>query len=376
MTEDTNATTTDAIVPDTANAANQGMEQVEAAGAGAGTVDTATSSGDDQASSSITQTSSEVALKKAGEQLRDLHSMSNQAPATPPAQTTAQALTLDQISEALGIKSPEDLKRVANERSLLGRQANEVGQLRQQIAQFQQQSLQDRQRQEQEAQRANLSPFHAKHPQYQINQGRIAKANAFNSASSVLNPQDPNYQQTRQQMAAQMGVTGDDLRLANDAKAYQERILAEQASDPEGFVEHRAQRVVQAQLQQFEQYLNQKYQTQAFVQQHQELIKDPRAQQVMMEALDERTSRADLAVRLANLEREKAELLNRAMKETAEVENLKARDDLANRQVTTKRRASTSTTTQSNPWDSYEESKTDPKAQEKLIRSLLGGSSA
>jgi hypothetical protein len=373
MAEDTNVTTTETTDADTALAANQSGAQTATADAGTGTVDTATSSGADQDdSSSITQTSSEVAIKRVGEQLRSQGGMSNQnaAPAGS-AQATASAITMEQISEALGIKTPDDIKRIANERSLLGRQANELGQVRKQLAQFEQQSQAERQRQEQEAQRQSLSPFHAKHPQFQTNQARIAKANAFNSASAVLNPQDPNYQQMRSQMAASMGVTGEDLKMASEAKSYQERIIAEQASDPEGFVESRAMRVVQAQLQQFEQYLNNRFQTQQFIQQHQDLIKDPRSQQVMAEVLNEGTSRADLAVRIANLEREKAELLGRAKAETVEVENLRARDALATGQVTAKRRASTDTTTQRNPWDSYEKTKDDPKAHEKLIANLF-----
>lgn len=371
MPEDTSTLDPETTTTGTVDSANQGVTQTGEADAGAGTADAATSSGADQASTTTDTSSAVDHEQRFNDALNQKHAQTQQA-TTPSAQAQAQALTLEAVNKALGITSPDDLKRVVNERSLLGRQANELGQLRQQYAQAQQQMAQAQAQREQEAQRANLSPFHAKHPQFQVNQGRIAKANAFNSALDALPPEVRANQQVVQQMAARMGVSREDLNLANDAKSYQERILAEQASDPEGFVEARAMRVVQDQLSRFEQYLNNRFQTQAFVQQHQALINDPKAQQVMSEVLDERTSRADLAVRIANLERERAELLSKAKSETAEVETLKAQNDLASRQVITRRRASTSTTTQSDPWESYKENPNDPKAHDNLLKKLYG----
>ncbi len=159
------------------------------------------------------------------------------------AQTQAQSLTMEQINQALGLKGPDDLKRIVNERSLMGRQAQELGTLRQNFAQLQKTQQEESLRREQEAQQAKLSPFHARHPQYQANLGRIANVRSFHNASKILNTQDPNYQAQYGQLAASMGVSRDDLQLEKDSSAYQQRTQAEMTADPEGFVEARAMRV-------------------------------------------------------------------------------------------------------------------------------------
>lgn len=374
MSDDISPQATDTSVQDSASAGNPGQDQTTGANAGAGTVDTATSSGADQATPSQSATDSNSAqtpMDRFTDKVKAHHGIQDNS-ATAPAQTSAQ-LTMEQINQALGLKGPEDLKRIVGERSLMGRQANELGQLRQQLATVQQQQQAERQRQEQDAQKAALSPFHAKHPQYQANNGRIANAKAFErAASGILNKQDPNYNAQYGQLAASMGVTREDLQLSRDATAYQERNVAEMTADPEGFVEARAMRVVQQQIAQFDQYLNNRLQAQSFVQQHQDLINDPQMQQVMATAMDERTSRAQLAVQIATLQKEKSELLARATTDTAEVETLKAQQELAGRQTLQRRRASTSTTTLVDPWAAYEQaSKDDPKAQEKLLERLL-----
>lgn len=366
MTEDTNATTTDTTLLDTGSPANTGTDQTGAAGAETGTASD-TSSGNDQASST-TDTGSKMDLDKFASQVN--RSQSNQVSAT--TTTNGQAATPPVIDwakaqEELGIKSPDDIRRLVGQQSLFGRQANELGELRRQNAQIQQQMQQDAQRREQEAQRANLSPFHAKNPQYQANQGRIANANAFNKALAALPPelqQDPN---AINRLAHGMGVTNEDRKLAQDAKAYQDQILTEQASDPEGFVEKRIERVMQQSFSRFEEYLNNKNQAQQFVQQHQEFINNPETQQIMSQVLDERTPRSELAVRIARLEQEKAQLLSRAKSETAEVSHLKAQDELATRQTVTRRRASPSTTTQTDPWASYKDKPFEPKATDQLL---------
>lgn len=373
MSDDISSSDTDTSNLNPASADTSGADQSQAANAGTGTVDTATSSGADQANPSQADTDSNSAkdpLDRFTEQVRANRGSQVQE-TNASAQTQAQSLTMDQINQALGLKGPEDLKRIVNERSLMGRQANELGQLRQQMSELQKQQQAERTRQEQEAQKANLSPFHAKHPQYQANQARIAKAAAFDAMAGALDPNDPKYSQTYNAMAARAGVTREDLALMKQQQAYGSQIRAEQEADPEGFVEARAARLIDSRLAQFDQYLNNRMQAQSFVQQHQDLINDPKMQQVMAEALDERTSRSQLAVKIATLEREKAELLAKATTETAEVETLRAQQELAGRQTLTRRRASTSTTTESNPWAAYEAAKNDPTASQKLLDKLF-----
>lgn len=368
MTEDTNATISDTTNQDPASAATPGVDQTGAAGAGTGTASD-TSSGNDNASST-NDTSSKMDLDTFGDKVGRNQSTQVPATATHSNVTGAQApaaIDWAKAQEELGIKSPDDIRRLVGQQSLFGRQANELGELRRQHAQIQQQMQQDRQRQEQEAQRANLSPFHAKNPQFQLNQSRIAKANAFNSALSSLPPELQQDPAQRNRLAQSMGVANEDLKMAQDAKAYQDQILMEQASDPEGFVEKRIERVMQQSFSRFEEYLNNKNQAQQFVQQHQAFINNPETQQIMSQVLDERTPRSELAVRIARLESEKAQLLSRAKSETAEVSHLKAQDELATRQTVTRRRASTATTTQSDPWASYKDKPFEPKATDQLL---------
>jgi hypothetical protein len=172
-------------------------------------------------------------------------------------------------------------------------------------------------------------------------------------------------------MAQRMGVNSQDIELAHQAREYREQVQQEITSDPERFVESRVQRVMQQQFAAFENYLNNRTQAQQFVSQHQDLISDPKSQSIMARALDESVSRSDIAIELAKLSRENERLLANAHVKTADVETLRAKDELANRQVIPSRRASTNTIQKSDPWDSYNKNAVDPKAQEKLLDNLF-----
>jgi hypothetical protein len=321
-------------------------------------------------SSSTSQTSSTPTESAEDRLTKQLEArFSNPATAATPAaaQTTTaqpQALTLQAVQEALGLKSFDDLKRIQNLSTLHGRQTNELGQARKQLQELTQAQQAAQQRQEQEAARQNLSPFHKQNPQYQGNRERIIRANAFLAASQGKT--DPNEVRA---LAAQMRVNSQDVDLAHQEREYRENLAAEQAADPEGFVESRAVRVVKQEIQNLLQYLDSRDQAKNFVAQNQELINDPIAQQLMDKALDPSTSRSDLAIQIARLTKERDELLTKAHQTTGETERLKAQQELSGRQTFTTRRASTSTTTHVDPWKSYDPK--DPKAQDKLLEKLF-----
>lgn len=366
-TSDTDTLGTNPVTPEPTQAgsdtANVGTDEVTPQG------EAVSSSTTPDSSTPPTETAEDRLTRQLGERFQQ---------ATPPAQpaaqpTTTQAqqqqqLTLQAVQEALGLKSVEDLKRFQNQTSLFGRQANELGQARKQLQDLYQQQHADKQRQEQEAAKQNLSPFHAKHPQYYQNRERIIRAQGY--LAEVSGKSDPNEIRAA---AARHGVTQQDVDMAYQAKAYSENVQAELQRDPEGFIESRAERAIQTALQKYDQYLNSRNEAQSFVNKHQDLIADPKAQQLMDRALDPSTSRSDLAIEIARLTKERDELLAKAHQTTGETEALKARQELSARQTFTSRRASTSTTTHVDPSKAYQESaRKDPNAASKYLDALLG----
>ena len=287
-------------------------------------------------------------------------------PVTPPAQAV-QPPTWDDVSKKLGIKDPKELDRIAGMTNLYGRQANEVGQLRQQLAQLQQEQQAAQQRAQEEAQRLNLSPFHSRHPQHAQNTARVQAFSSFKAALSGLPPELQSDPAARARLAQSMGVTPDDEKLYQQQEAYSRQIQQEFQSNPDEFVEKRVERRLQEQFQKFEQYLEAKVQAQGLIQQHQPLIEKHADRMNWM--LDPSIPAREKAIWAAQQEAKVAELLASKVPEAQQIETLKARNQLASRQVAPTRAA----TVAPNPFAEYEKRKqTDPNAQEALKDALFG----
>lgn len=291
----------------------------------------------------------------------------NKQPVTPPP-TTVQPPTWDDISKKLGIKDPKDLDRIVGMQNLYGRQANEVGQLRQQLTQLQQEQQAAQQRAQEEAQRLNLSPFHSRHPQHQHNTARVQAFSAFKAALQGLPPELQNDPAQRARLAQAMGVTAEDEKLYQQREAYSQQIQQEFQSNPDEFVEKRVERRLQEQFQQFEQYLEAKVNAKGLIQQHQPLIEQHADR--MNWILDPNIPAREKAIWAAQQEAKVAELLATKVPEAQHVETLKARTQLASRQVAPTRAAAA---VAPSPFAEYEKLKgKDPRAQEKLLDGLFG----
>jgi hypothetical protein len=288
-------------------------------------------------------------------------------PITPPA-NAVQPPTWDDVAKKLGIKDPKELDRIAGMTNLYGRQANEVGQLRQQLTQLQQEQQAAQQRAQEEAQRLNLSPFHSRHPQHAQNTARVQAFGSFKAALQGLPPELQNDPAQRARLAQAMGVTADDEKLYQQQEVYSRQIQQELQADPEGFVEKRTQRLLNEQLQKFEQYLEAKVNAQGLIQQHQPLIEKHAERMNWM--LDPNIPAREKAIWAAQQEAKIAELLNTKVPEAQHVETLKARSQLASRQVAPTRAAAA---VAPNPFAEYEKrKKSDPNAQEALKDAIFG----
>lgn len=289
------------------------------------------------------------------------------AQVTPPT-TAVQPPSWDDISKKLGIKDPKDLDRIAGMQNLYGRQANEVGQLRQQLTQLQQEQQAAQQRAQEEAQRLNLSPFHSRHPQHAHNQSRIQAFEGFKRTLGTHSAEAQADPALRQRIAAEWGVTAQDEQLYRQKEQHSQQLRQEFESDPEGFIERRVERGQQERFQQFEQYLEAKVAARGLIQQHQPLIEQHADR--MNWILDPNIPAREKAIWAAQQEAKVAELLATKVPEAQHVETLKARNQLASRQVAPTRAAAV---VAPSPFTEYEKQKgKDPRAQEKLLDGLFG----
>ncbi len=292
------------------------------------------------------------------------HSKQNQSaqPITPPA-TQAQPEIPPWLQQKLGIKDHQGLDRLAGMNNLYGRQATEVGTLRQQLAQLQQESQAAQQKQQEEAQRLNLSPFHSRHPQHQQTTARVQAFGAFKNALQGLPPELQSDPAARARLAQAMRVTPDDEKLYQQQEQHSLQVRQEFESDPEGFIERRVERGRQESFQQFEQYLEAKVAAKGLIQQHQPLIE--KHSDRMNWILDPNVPARDKAIWAASQEAKVAELLASKVPESQQVETLKARNQLAQRQVAPTR---TAAAVAPNPHNEYAKSKNP----EDLLDGLFG----
>ncbi len=288
-------------------------------------------------------------------------------PITPPT-NAPQPPTWDDVSKKLGIKDPKELDRIAGMNQLYGRQATEVGTLRQELAQLRQEKQAADQKAQEEAQRLQLSPFHSRHPQHQQNTARVQAFSAFKSALQGLPPELQNDPAQRARLAQAMGVTADDERLHQSQETYSRQVRQELESNPDEFVEKRVERRLSERFQQFEQYLDARENAKGLIQQHQPLINEHSER--MNWIMDPNIPARDKALWAAQMEAENAKLMATKVPEAQHHETLKARNQLAVRQVAPTRAAAV---VAPNPFAEYEKSKkSNPNAQEALKDALFG----
>jgi hypothetical protein len=292
------------------------------------------------------------------------HGKPNQSaqPITPPA-TQEQPEIPAWLQQKLGIKDHNELNRLAGMNQLYGRQATEVGTLRQQIAQLESQQQAAQQKAQEEAQRLNLSPFHSRHPQHQQNTARVQAFGAFRSALQGLPPELQNDPAARARLAQAMRVTPDDEKLYQQQEQYSLQVRQEMESDPDAFVERRVERLLNERLQQYEQYQEAKVAAKGLIQQHQPLIE--KHSDRMNWILDPNVPARDKAIWAASQEAKVAELMASKVPEAQQVETLKARNQLAQRQVAPTR---TAAAVAPNPHAEYAKTKNP----EQLLDDLFG----
>ena len=283
-------------------------------------------------------------------------------PITPPA-TQAQPEIPAWLQQKLGIKDHQGLDRLAGMNNLYGRQATEVGTLRQQIAQLESQQQAAQQKAQEEAQRLNLSPFHSRHPQHAQNTSRIQAFEGFKRTLGTHSPEAQADPALRQRIAAEWGVTAQDEQLYRQKEQHSQQLRQEFESDPEGFIERRVERGRQESFQQFEQYLEAKVAAKGLIQQHQPLIE--KHSDRMNWILDPNVPARDKAIWAASQEAKVAELMASKVPEAQQVETLKARNQLAQRQVAPTR---TAAAVAPNPHAEYAKTKNP----EQLLDDLFG----
>lgn len=285
---------------------------------------------------------------------------------TPPT-NAIQPPTWEEIQAKLGIKDPKELDSLGGLRNLYGRQANEVGTLRQQLAQLQQEQQTAQQKAQEEAQRLNLSPFHSRHPQHAHTDARVQAFGSFKAALQGFPPELQNDPAARARLAQAMGVTAEDEKLHSQAQQYSADTQRRFQSDPQGFIHNEVAPLMDERFRQFEQYLEAKVSAKNLIQQHQPLI-DKHLDR-MSWITDPTVPAREKAIWAAQQEEKIAELLATKVPEAQHVETLKARNQLATRQVAPTKAAAVS----HNPFAEYEKNKgKDPRAQENLLDGLFG----
>ena len=204
-----------------------------------------------------------------------------------------------------------------------------------QMSQFQQELQTLRQEREQratEAKTAALKPYHAKHPEYQANMARVARADGFDKAWKAL-PPEVQTSQLRAQMAHSMGVTNEDMALRSQQADHAEQVKQEMAADPDGYIERRAEEVAERK---FQQLFERKTQEQQITQEIQRDLEDPLVQRYRQErpeefqkAVNDLGGRTDYAAHMVKLHSANTELIGVLQEKDRIIADLEAKSGMS-----------------------------------------------
>lgn len=112
-----------------------------------------------------------------------------------------------------------------------------------------------------------VSPFSRRHPEYSQTRSRLDRVQMFERAAEGIQDE----QQVRQ-MAQRMGVTVDDLKMSQEARATREQMTEELLSDPDSFIADRVQGLIQNHFNQYEQYQQARTSTGQWMERNQDLV--------------------------------------------------------------------------------------------------------
>lgn len=214
------------------------------------------------------------------------------------------------------------------------------------MSQFQQELQTLRQEREQraaEAKTVNLKPYHAKHPDYQQTLNRVNRADAFDNAWKSL-PEEAKTPQLRAQMAHSMGVSNEDMTIRNEQRAHKEQVAMEMASDPDGYIERRAEEVAERK---FQQLFDRKTQEHQLTQEIQRDLADPLVERYRQErpeefqkAVNDLGGRTDYAAHMVKMHAANTEMVRLLQEKDRAIADLEAKTGMsAEQQRLTKGRA-------------------------------------
>ncbi len=245
------------------------------------------------------------------------------------------------------LNDPEGVKRLTNLKSLYDRQAAELGQHRQLAQSYQGLPPPDQlrahmQRQQQEAEALKIKPWNPKHPDFQRTNSRLSNVRAFQgSRQEIISDPDLTPDQKNRligNMAARNGITEDDVKLLKENEAYTQEVKAELERDPDAFVQSRVEQLISQKFAQYEQFQQQRSQSQQFIEKNLPVIE--KYQDVMLETMTHE-NRRDVALQMAQVMAERDSLLEKLKDNARVVETAKVQSHNTRNRATVKRDAAT-----------------------------------
>jgi hypothetical protein len=239
-----------------------------------------------------------------------------------------------------------------------------IDQLKQQLARYNEIEQQQRQQAEQQ----KLKPFHPRHPEYQSTKQAIARVNAYRSAARAIPQNLPpeQRQEIARNMASEMGVTQEDAQHAKDWEGHQRSVQERMAEDPEGFFEEIAARVSRQVVNEFEQFQGLRQQTQEFLTQNRDLVKNHAGE---IDWAMNHPARREVGIEFARLKAENEQLRAKVPQVLESEETAEAQKALT-KQRNTVRRDGASTAIQKDPVaEAEKQGLSDAELADHLIRS-------
>jgi hypothetical protein len=170
---------------------------------------------------------------------------SNPAPAGPTEQKP-----VDWQAEATRIKSELEQRQKAyqNLRPAFTKTTQELAELKRRYDGIDPDAVRAWRQAQAEAQQAKLPAWHPKHPEASRTMAALERVEAYRKAVNAL-PQDQRQAQA-QAMAQALGVSEQDVKLAQEYQGHRETTLKEFSRDPESWLQQRMQPMLQDAIQQ------------------------------------------------------------------------------------------------------------------------------